>query len=163
MQGKELLGSRKTSSPAAVLLPLKVENQPIQAPLKTYHLSSFYICMLVVLLITSACFLSHRDRGEINSMNFVKHARVPRDMQHKYLIIFYIIPSTCFVPGMEEKDRCIWLAHIDISFKIKSDFIESNSSDFEKRVYIFFKKRLLLFSCPHECFVWYLCFYYLFP
>ena len=76
-------------------------------------------------------------------MNFVKHARAPRDMQHKYLI-FYIIPSTCFVPGMEEKDRCIWLEHIDISFKIKSDFIESILQIVRKE-YIFFKKEAFTF------------------
>lgn len=77
-------------------------------------------------------------------MNFVKHARVPRDMQHKYLIIFYIIPPTCFVPGMEEKDRCIWLEHIDISFKIKIDFIESILQILRKD-YIVFKKEAFTF------------------
>lgn len=42
-------------------------------------------------------------------MNFVKHAKISRDMQHKYLMTECIIPLTCFVPGMGEDDTCIYL------------------------------------------------------
>lgn len=58
-------------------------------------------------------------------MSFVKHAKIPRDMQHKYLMSVYIIPSVCFVTGVGKEDRCICLTNIDISFKIKSDFTDS--------------------------------------
>ena len=93
-------------------------------------------------------------------MNFVKHARVPRDMQYKYLIIVYTIPSTCFVPGMEEEDRCICLAHIDISFKIKSDFIDSILQILRKKN--FFKEAFTFFmSSSVLCMISY--FYYLCP
>ena len=66
-------------------------------------------------------------------------------MQQKYLIVS-IIPSTCFVPGMEEEDRCICLAHIDISFKIKSDFIDSTLQILRKDyIYIFLKRGFYFF------------------
>lgn len=55
-------------------------------------------------------------------MNFAKHVKTPRDMQHKYLMIINIIPSTCFISGKWERNLPSKL--IDIYLKIKSDFID---------------------------------------
>lgn len=55
-------------------------------------------------------------------MNFAKHVKTPRDMQHKYLMIINIIPSTCFIPGKWERNIPSKLT--DICLKIKSDFID---------------------------------------
>lgn len=36
-------------------------------------------------------------------MNFVRHFKTPRDMQHKYLMMVYIIPPSRCRPGKWER------------------------------------------------------------